>query len=65
VAAYSGSSSPMIVRAGQREPEITHLMRTADDIALRQPAFRDALATAWPDIQAAARQRRSRQGHSA
>ena len=44
VAAYSGSSSPMIVRAGQREPEITHLMRIAGETALRQPALRDALA---------------------
>jgi tRNA(Arg) A34 adenosine deaminase TadA len=65
VAAYSGSSSPMIVRAGQREPEITHLMRIASDTTLRQPALRDALAPAWPDIQAAARERRSRQEHGA
>jgi tRNA(Arg) A34 adenosine deaminase TadA len=62
VAAYSGSSSPMIVRAGQREPEITHLMRTAGDTVLRQPALRDALAPAWPDVQAATEQRR-RRGH--
>jgi tRNA(Arg) A34 adenosine deaminase TadA len=65
VAAYSGLSSPMIMRAGQREPEITHLMRIAGDTALRKPALRDALAPAWPDIQAAARGRRSRQGHGA
>lgn len=62
VAAYSGLSSPMIVRAGQREPEITHLMRTAGDTVLRQPALRDALAPAWPDVQAATEQRR-RRGH--
>jgi tRNA(Arg) A34 adenosine deaminase TadA len=60
VAAYSGPSSPMIVRAGQREPEITNLMRIVGDTALRQPALHDALAPAWPDIQAAARKRRSR-----
>jgi tRNA(Arg) A34 adenosine deaminase TadA len=65
VAAYSGSSSPMIVRAGQREPEITHLMRIADDAILRQPALHDALAPAWPDIQAAATERRSRHGRGA
>jgi len=65
VAAYSGSSSPMIARAGQREPEITNLMRIAGDTALRQPALRDALAPAWPDIQAAARERRSRRGRGA
>ena len=65
VAAYSGSSSPMIVRAGQREPEITNLMRIVGDTALRQPALRDALASAWPDIQAASSERRSRHGHGA
>jgi tRNA(Arg) A34 adenosine deaminase TadA len=65
VAAYSGSSSSMIVRAAQREPEITSMMRAIGDSALRQPALRDALAPAWPDIQAAARERRSRHGHGA
>jgi len=55
----------MIARAGQREPEITNLMRIAGDTALRQPALRDALAPAWPDIQAAARERRSRRGRGA
>lgn len=65
VAAYSGSSSSMIARAGQREPEITHLMRPAGDTALRQPALRVALAPVWPDIQAAARKRRSRQRRGA
>lgn len=60
VAAYSGASSSMIMRAGQREPEITTLMRTIGDTALRQPALRDALAPAWPTIQAAARERRTR-----
>jgi hypothetical protein len=65
VAAYSGSSSSMIARAGQREPEITHLMRTAGDTALRQPALRVALAPVWPDIQAAARKGRSRQRRGA
>ena len=65
VAAYSGSSSPMIVRAGQREPEITHLMRIAGDTVLRQPVLRDALASVWPDIRAAARERHSRLGHGA
>jgi len=55
----------MIVLAGQREPEITHLMRIAGDTDLRQPVLRDALASAWLDIQAAARERRSRQGHGA
>jgi hypothetical protein len=52
----------MVMRAAQREPEITSLMRTADDAALRQPALRDALAPAWPDIQAAAAKRRRRVG---
>jgi tRNA(Arg) A34 adenosine deaminase TadA len=65
VAAYSGPSSPMIARAGRREPEITSLMRIVGDAALRKPALHDALAPAWPDIQAAARQRRSRHGCSA
>lgn len=65
VAAYSGSSSSMIALAGQREPEITSLMRIVGDTALRQPVLRDALAPAWPDIQAAARERRSRNGRGA
>lgn len=65
VAAYSGSSSSMIVRAGQREPEITNLMRIVGDTDLRQPVLRDALLPAWPDIQAAARERRSRHGRGA
>ncbi len=65
VAAYSGPSSPMIIRAGQREPEITGLMRIVGDAALRQPALRDVLAPAWPDIQAAASERLSRHGRSA
>ena len=63
--AYTGSSSPMIARAEQREPEVTQLMRIADDTTLRQPALRDALAPAWPDIQTAARQRRSRRRQGA
>jgi tRNA(Arg) A34 adenosine deaminase TadA len=64
VAAYSGPSSPMIMLAGQREPEIISLMRVVGDAALRQPALRDALAPAWPDIQAAASDRRSRHGRT-
>jgi hypothetical protein len=65
MAAYSGPSSSMIARAGQREPEITSLMRIVSDTALRQPVLRDALAPAWPDIQAAVRERRSRHGPGA
>lgn len=65
VAAYSGPSSPMLRRAGRREPEIVSLMRTVDDAALRQPALRDALAPAWPGIQVAAGDRRSRRGRTA
>jgi tRNA(Arg) A34 adenosine deaminase TadA len=60
VTAYSGASAPMIVRARQREPEIIDLMRIVGDTALRQPALLDALAPAWPDMQAAARERRRR-----
>ena len=64
VAAYSGSSSPMIIRAGQREPEIVDLMRGVGDAALRQAALHDALALAWPNVEAAARDRRKRRGRS-
>ena len=60
VAAYSGSASPMIARAEQREPEVIQLMRIAGDAALRQPALRDALGPTWADIEAAAMERRSR-----
>ena len=62
VAAYSGPSSSMIMQADKREPEITALMRMAGDTALRQPVLRDALAPVWPGIQAAAGERRRRQG---
>jgi hypothetical protein len=65
VADYSGLSSTMIMRAGQREPEISSLMQIVGDTALRQPVLRDALAPAWPDIQAAAGERRSRRGRTA
>lgn len=65
VAAYAGPSSPMIARAGQREPEITRLMRIVGDTALRQPVLRDALTPAWPDIQTAARERHNRHGRPA
>jgi tRNA(Arg) A34 adenosine deaminase TadA len=61
VAAYSGPSSPMIARARQREPEITGLMASVGDAALRQPTLRDALAPTWPAIQTAAHARRARQ----
>jgi tRNA(Arg) A34 adenosine deaminase TadA len=61
VAAYSGPASPMLVRARQREPEITDLIDTMGDRALRQPSLRDALAPAWPDITSAAEQRRRHQ----
>jgi tRNA(Arg) A34 adenosine deaminase TadA len=60
VAAYSGSSSSMIARARQREPEIVDLMRIADDAALRQATLRDALGPVWPAIEAAAQERRKR-----
>jgi tRNA(Arg) A34 adenosine deaminase TadA len=60
VAAYSGFSSPMIARAGQREPEVVGLMRIAGDAGLRQPVLRDALGPAWAGIQAAAMERRGR-----
>ena len=36
------------------------LMRAIGDTALRRPALRGALAPAWPAIQAAARERRTR-----
>jgi tRNA(Arg) A34 adenosine deaminase TadA len=60
VAAYSGSASPMIARAEQREPEVIQLMRVTGDAALRKPTLRDALEPTWADIQAAATERRSR-----
>jgi tRNA(Arg) A34 adenosine deaminase TadA len=65
VAAYSGPSSPMIARAGIREPEITALMRQVGDAALRQPTLHDALPPIWPAVQAAAAERRTRQRRTA
>jgi hypothetical protein len=52
----------MITRARQREPQIVELMRTAGDAALRQAVLRDALTPVWPRIEAAARERRKRNG---
>jgi tRNA(Arg) A34 adenosine deaminase TadA len=60
VAAYSGPSAPMILRARQREPEITGLMQALGDTALRQAVLHDCLALAWPAVRAAARARRQR-----
>jgi tRNA(Arg) A34 adenosine deaminase TadA len=60
VAAYAGPSAPMLTRAGRREPEVTHLMDTVGDATLRRPSLRDALAPAWPEITAAAADRRKR-----
>ena len=60
VAAYSGPSAPMILRARQREPEITGLMQAIGDTVLRQAALRDCLVAAWPAVQAAAGERRLR-----
>ena len=60
VAAYSGSSSAMIVHARRREPEIVDLMQRVDNTVLRQAALRDALSLAWPSIETAARERRKR-----
>ena len=57
VAAYSGPSAPMILRARQREPEITSLMQATGDTVLRQAALRDCLVAAWPAVQAAAAER--------
>jgi uncharacterized protein (DUF1810 family)/tRNA(Arg) A34 adenosine deaminase TadA len=65
VAAYRGPSSPAILRATQREPEITGLMRAIGDEALRRPALRDCLVPAWPAVQAAATERRERHGRGA
>jgi tRNA(Arg) A34 adenosine deaminase TadA len=58
VAAYSGPSAPMLTRARQSEPEVTHLMDIVGDATLRRPSLRDALAPAWPEITAAAAERR-------
>jgi tRNA(Arg) A34 adenosine deaminase TadA len=60
VAAYSGPSSPLIIRARQREPEIVGLMQIAGDAALRQATLRDALTPVWPGVEAAAIERRTR-----
>jgi tRNA(Arg) A34 adenosine deaminase TadA len=60
IAAYSGSSAPMITRARQREPEIVELMQLVGDAALRQTGLRDALTPFWPQVQNAARERRTR-----
>lgn len=64
VAAYSGSSSSTIIRARQREPEVTGLMETIGDAALRQTALRDVLTPTWPEVEAAARERSKRRGKS-
>lgn len=55
----------MLTRARQREPEITDLMESMGDHALRRPSLRDALAPVWPEIASAAQPRRSRPGGQA
>jgi tRNA(Arg) A34 adenosine deaminase TadA len=60
VAAYSGSSAPMLIRARRREPEVIHLMDITGDATLRRPSLRDALTPVWPEIAAAAAERRNR-----
>lgn len=60
IAAYSGSSAPMIIRARQREPEVVELMQVMGDAALRPAGLRDALAPFWPQVQDAARKRGTR-----
>jgi tRNA(Arg) A34 adenosine deaminase TadA len=60
VAAYSGPSAPMLTRARLREPEVTHLMDIVGDATLRRPSLRDTLAPVWPEITAAAAERRNR-----
>jgi tRNA(Arg) A34 adenosine deaminase TadA len=62
VAAYSGPSAPMLTRARRREPEVTHLMDIVGDATLRRPSLRDTLAPVWPEITAAADERRKRRG---
>jgi hypothetical protein len=64
VAAYSGWSSSMIIRAGQREPEVVELMRAVGDAALRQAVLRDALTPVWPHVETAARKRGERRATS-
>jgi uncharacterized protein (DUF1810 family)/tRNA(Arg) A34 adenosine deaminase TadA len=65
VAAYRGPSSPAILRASQREPEVTGLMRAIGDEALRRPALLDCLAPVWPAVRAAAKERRERHSRGA
>jgi hypothetical protein len=55
----------MILRARQREPEITGLMQAVGDTALRQAVLRDCLAPAWPAVRAAAGARRQRLAQAA
>jgi|SRR5713101_3242462 len=51
VAADSGLSSPMIICAWPREPEINDLMQIVGDKAFRQAAVRDSLMSARPGIE--------------
>jgi tRNA(Arg) A34 adenosine deaminase TadA len=60
VRAYSGESAPMITRAANFEPEVVHLLISADLARLYSPTLGDSLAAIWPLIDAAAEQRGDR-----
>jgi tRNA(Arg) A34 adenosine deaminase TadA len=60
VSAYSGPAAPMITRARVREPETTGLLDVISPVALRAATLPESLAPAWPQIVAAAQQRRGR-----
>jgi tRNA(Arg) A34 adenosine deaminase TadA len=60
VSGYSGPAAPMITRARSREPETTELLDVISPAALRAATLPESLAPAWPQIVAAAQQRRRR-----
>jgi tRNA(Arg) A34 adenosine deaminase TadA len=60
VSAYSGPAAPMITWARSREPETTELLDVISPAALRAATLPESLAPAWPQIVAAAQQRRGR-----
>jgi tRNA(Arg) A34 adenosine deaminase TadA len=60
VSAYSGPAAPMISRARSREPETTELLDVINPAALRAATLPESLAPAWPQIVAAAQERRGR-----
>lgn len=60
IRAYSGASSPILLRARDREPDTTDLLDTVAPAQLRTATLQDALEPIWPHVVEAAQRRQHR-----